>query len=156
MKFHQAVCRIQVLSDAYKPGLKALKEIDKNRLECRETRRLTGSVNLEETFRSYHPDETIWDYGIGWKKNQTDDVVIWIEVHPASSSHIREIIAKVAWLKKWLNANDENRNLSNMTRKEDGYVWIASGRVSFQRTAKQARQLAQAGVSFPREKFILK
>ncbi len=154
MKFQQAVSSISEISHAYKPGLQGLKEIDRNRLKCNEPRRLSGSVNLEESLHDISPNDPIWDYGIGWSKNQTDDYAIWIEVHPASSSHVRGIIAKVTWLKRWLNTN--GANLLNMTRPEDGYVWIASGRVSFQRSSRQARQLAQAGVSFPREKFMLK
>ncbi|OGT31919.1 MAG: hypothetical protein A2W28_09760 [Gammaproteobacteria bacterium RBG_16_51_14] len=42
-----------------------------------------------------------------------------------------------------------------MTRGTYGYVWIASGRVLLQRSSRQARQLAAAGVSFPRVRFVL-
>jgi hypothetical protein len=153
MGFRKAVNATQELSGAYFSGIRALAEVDRNRIECLQTRRLRGSVNLETTLRDYYPNEPIWDYGVGWRVDTKNDCAVWIEVHPASSGHVDSVINKVKWLKIWLQTSAPA--LSSLTRGNDGYVWIASGRVLFQRTSRQARQLAAAGVSFPRERFML-
>lgn len=153
MGFGEAINATAELTGAYCAGLRALTEADRNRLECVQTRRLTGSVNLENSLRNQHPDDPIWDYGVGWRMSTRDDCAVWIEVHPASSGHVGAVIKKVKWLKDWLQTSAPA--LSGMTRGTDGYVWIASGRVLLQRSSRQARQLAAAGVSFPRVRFML-
>jgi hypothetical protein len=153
MGFRKAVNATEELSDAYRPGIRALAEADRKRIECAQPQRLRGSVNLETSLRDQHPDDPIWDYGIGWSISTRVDCAVWIEVHPASSGHVGAVIKKVKWLKDWLQTSAPA--LSGLTRGIDGYVWIASGRVLLQRTSRQARQLAAAGVSFPRERFIL-
>jgi hypothetical protein len=153
MCFKEAVNATAELSGAFRPGIQAIAEADRNRLDCDNTRRLAGSVNLEECLRPIRAGEPIWDYGIGWCTNGSKECAIWIEVHPASSGHVRDVINKAKWLKDWLC--DKAPALNTLTRPEDGYVWIASGRVALQRGSPQARLLAMAGVSFPREKFRL-
>ena len=143
----------QELSGAYRSGIGALEEADRNRIECFQTRRLRGSVNLEASLRDYYPNEPIWDYGVGWRMESKNECAIWIEVHPASSGHVGSVINKAKWLKIWLQ--NSAPALSRLTRGNDGYVWISSGRVLLQRTSRQARQLAAAGVSFPRERLML-
>lgn len=153
MGFREAVNATEELSGAYCPGIHALPEADRNRLECAQTRRLTGSVNLENNLRNQYPDDPIWDYGVGWQTGGRNDCAIWIEVNPASSGHIGAVIKKIKWLKGWLQTSAPA--LSSITRGTDGCVWIASGRVLLQRSSRQARELAAAGVSFPRQRFVL-
>jgi hypothetical protein len=153
MGFRKAVNATQELSGAYRSGIRALTEVDRNRVECVQTRRLRGSVNLETRLRDYYPNEPIWDYGVGWRVDMKNDCAVWIEVHPASSGHVESVINKVKWLKIWLQTTAPA--LGRLTRRNDGYVWIASGRVLLQKTSRQARQLASVGISFPRERFVL-
>jgi hypothetical protein len=153
MAFRKAVISTEELSDAYRLGLHALAGADRNRLECAQPRRLTGSVNLEASLRDRHPNEPIWDYGIGLRTGNRNECAIWIEVHPASSGHVEALVKKVKWLKGWLQTSAPA--LNGMTRGTAGFVWIASGRVLFQRSSRQARELAAAGVSFPCERFRL-
>lgn len=149
MRFQDAVATVSDLSGAYCSGLQALRERDRNRIDCNETRRLTGSVNVEDALRGKLPHAPLWDYGVGWKAKNGDQSV-WVEVHDANSLHVANVIKKAKWLRGWLREN--GATLMGMTRRSDGYVWIASGRVVFQKNSPQARQLAASGVSFPRER----
>lgn len=150
MRFRQAINATPGLSNAYRPGIQALKEADRRRVDCSDTRRLAGSVNLEGSLNI--AGGPVWDYGIGWR-NPARDHAIWIEVHPATSDHVGSMVDKARWLKQWLRTSAPD--LAGITRPEDGYVWIASGGVSLQRGSRQARQLAAEGVSFPRERLRL-
>jgi hypothetical protein len=152
MGFKNAVCTTMELSNAYFLGIQALAKIDRKRVRCKDTRRLTGSVNLEKSLRGQYPGEPIWDYGIGWRVLRKSECAIWIEVHSADSNHVVDVINKVRWLKNWLLGKAPTLNA--LTH-EKGYVWIASGRVSLSRTSCQARQLAKEGISFPIEEFVI-
>ncbi|MBM4045808.1 MAG: hypothetical protein FJ279_11890 [Planctomycetes bacterium] len=152
MTFKAAVLAVPQLRGAYCPGLQALRERDRDRIECRGTRRLAGSINLETALPSASPHEPRWDYGIGHGSGHEDEA-IWVEVHPASSHHVTEVIRKAQWLKGWLRRHASA--LLTMTRKPDGYVWLATGTVSLQRGSRQARQLALAGVAFPQRRLRL-
>lgn len=152
MTFEDAVVSIAPLANAYHPGLQALRERDRGRIKCSQPRRLKGSVNLDTALARVAPDDPRWDYGIGWTDIQSE-VAIWIEVHSADSHHVSEVLRKAAWLKKWLKAN--SASLLEMTRREDGLVWLSTGTVSLQRGSRQARQLALAGVSFPKKTLDL-
>jgi len=153
MTFQNAVEAVNDLSGAYSPGLRALREGDRNRIRCANTRRLSGSVDLDEALRRSHPNDPLWDYGIGWTTGASDQA-IWVEVHPASSGHVADVVKKVTWLKEWLK--ERATPLLDITRENKAYVWLASGGVSLQRGSRQARQLAMAGVSFPVEALLLR
>jgi len=70
-----------------------------------------------------------------------------VEVHAAKADQVRAMVEKLTWLKGWL----VNRapDLLSITRKNSPYIWIASGRVAFQRTSPQAKRLALSGIAFP-------
>lgn len=152
MVFKEAVSKTKELSDAYFAGIQALTETDRNRIRCEYTHRLSGSVNLENSLRSRYIGKPIWDYGIGWRAPRKSECAIWIEVHFADSGHVEDVLKKVRWLKNWLRVKAPT--LMDMTR-EKGYVWIASGSVSLSSTSRQARQLANEGVSFPQKTLVL-
>lgn len=140
------------LRGACKAGLQALRAHDRRRVRCANPRRLTGSIDLEATLAAGLPNDHLWDYGIGYRGARAETAV-WVEVHPASSSHVTDAIKKAIWLKNWLRANAAD--LLSITRASDGYVWLATGGVSLQRGSQQAHQLAMAGVSFPRKTLQL-
>jgi hypothetical protein len=78
---------------------------------------------------------------------------VWVEVHRASAAQVKDIIRKKRWLEDWLSENA--LPLQALTRRTDGYVWLSTGGVDLQRSSRQARLLAQSGVSFPREHLVL-
>jgi len=151
MKFEEAVRNTDEIRDAYKPGLQALLEHDRNRLSCNNSRNIRGSVYLDKALAERYPNEPRWDYGIGIQKTSTDDKAIWIEVHPANAREVKVLIAKVHWLKEWLE--NQAPDLRGITPKGSLYVWIASEGVSLQKTSRQLKLLALAGLSFPCEHY---
>lgn len=147
--FQHAVQQTSGLEGAFHPGLQALLEIDRNRIQCVETRRIAGSVNLDIALSEHRPNEPRWDYGIGLCDTHADRIA-WVEVHPASSQHVKEVLDKQAWLKRWLT--DSAPLLKQMPAK---FIWIASGKVSLQSNSPQRRRLAKAGIQFAGRRYNL-
>ena len=154
MRFQEAVANTNDVRDYYRPGFQALIEKDRNRLSCEDPRKISGSLHLDVAVAQLYPNAARWDYGIGIKKTEAKDEAIWVEVHPADANQVPRMIDKLAWLKNWLN--DSAQNLMLITKNDSPYVWVASGRVSFQRASPQAKRLALAGITFPREYYIIK
>lgn len=149
MRFQDAVANSNDVRDCYRVGLQALPEKDRNKLSCKDTRRISGSLHLDAAVAQLYPNENRWDYGIGIKKTGSTDAAIWVEVHPADANQIQKMVEKLTWLKSWLSSRA--RDLMSITEKDSPYIWISSGRVSFQPTSPQSRKLALAGITFPRE-----
>jgi hypothetical protein len=151
MAFKKAVEK--ALPGAYRKGVKALENTDRVHISCENPRMVIGSVNIDKTLKRSHPNDSRWDYGIGIRGQKRTEQVIWVEVHPASSSHIEEMLKKRQWLKAWLERSAPE--LSKLTARQDGYIWLASGKVGIQRSSPQARRLARQGITFPREHLRL-
>jgi hypothetical protein len=113
---------------------------------------LAGSINIDAALSHECPTAPRWDYGIGHRRGDGEEAV-WVEVHRASAAHVGDIIRKKKWLEDWLSENA--LPLQALTRRTDGYVWLSTGGVDLQRSSRQARLLAQSGVSFPREHLVL-
>ena len=142
MTFRNRVEKIDEIRDAYCAGLQALRKSDRGRVAPSDPRRLSGSINLDSAMRDSQPNAARWDYGIGWKG--ASEIVYWVEVHPASSgANFDEVSRKLDWLLNWLSG--AGREFEEPKRH---FVWIASGRSSFTRTAPQLRKLASRGLHF--------
>jgi hypothetical protein len=144
VNFRKAVARTSSLgADRYHPGLQALGGYS-DKVRCSNPRRFTGSVDLNEVFPN-----SPWDYGIGFLEGM-QEVALWIELHPAYTSEVTIFLKKLTWLKDWLGT--EARELWKLTQKSsEPYRWLATGGVHIAKNSRQARQLQEAGVSFPRE-----
>ena len=105
-RFQKAVEETSATANEYHSGLSALSNADRQRIDCSNPQILTGSVNLDAAIRQRtEPNSPVWDYGVGVlvaASNNAAEVVHWIEVHPANSSHVDNVIRKLEWLKKWL------------------------------------------------------
>jgi hypothetical protein len=150
MGFKEAVLATSLLAHAYRRGLQALKEADRNRVTCGNTRRLRGSVNLDVALAARCPNEPVWDYGIGVASTRNPDRVWWLEVHPATAGNVPEVIAKLNWLKTWLVQSG-----SPLRQMRSGYVWVASGSVSIPRHGRHLKLLAVAGLRFAGKHLVL-
>jgi len=148
MRFKEAVENTEDLPDAYRPGLRALKKIDRDRIKCQQSRNLAGSVDLDTALAVSCPEDPRWDYGIGICKGRNPDGVIWVEVHPASTTHIQDMLKKLDWLKRWLAASAPLLKKMTDEKKEKTYVWVASGRVHLPPNCPQRRKLAARGIHF--------
>jgi hypothetical protein len=98
--FRQAVQNTHELGeDAYCSGLRALTDSDSRRIVSGKVP-ILGSVNLDAALRQHYPNDARWDYGIGIQKGKP--WTLWVEVHPADTSNVDEVLKKLTWLKDWL------------------------------------------------------
>ncbi len=151
MRFKNAVANAHDVRDWCRVGLRALLERDRNKLSCDDPRKITGSLYLDSALSCLYPNQQRWDYGIGLKKKRATDEAIWLEVHSAKADQVRVMIEKLRWLKNWLHRRAPD--LLSITTGNSPYIWIASGRVAFQRNSPQLKRLALAGLTFPREHY---
>src|SRR5438105_14900063 len=103
MTFSEAVSCTPSIRDHLKSGLKALRKADRGRVRC-ESSHLLGSVDIDSALRKLHPNDARWDYAVRISATRHLDSVVWLEVHPASSLHIDEVLDKLQWLRQWLGA----------------------------------------------------
>ena len=154
MSFEEAVRAAPApVEGAYRSGKRALAGTYRSRVTCSEPRRLTGSIDLDSALSGEpgYANAPRWDYGIGYKPRRSPERAIWVEVHPASTSNVGEVISKLNWLRTWLRENTPQ--LASLTI-ADGpirpFVWMATAAVHIPRNSPQARRLNTAGLDMPR------
>jgi hypothetical protein len=150
MKFKKAVeSGILPIRQGYRSGLTALGVYSK-KVTCQDSRRLTGSIALDEAYKVLCPTSHRWDYGVGYITPEQKEVAIWVEIHPAETSEIMVLIQKLKWLKSLLSA-PENSGLKELTRAADKpFHWIASHGVDLRPTTKQEKMLRMEGLDSPK------
>ena len=52
-----------------------------SRVACTDSRRLTGSIDLDTALRRDRPNDNRWGYGLGYKPANGSEQAVWIEVH---------------------------------------------------------------------------
>lgn len=156
MSFRTAVEACASVRAHYRKGLGGLKREHASLIEIADTRRLTGSLDLDKALEKApcHASAHRWDYGIGYlPKGKKRESAVWVEVHPANTGEVDTLVSKLAWLKAWLRA--EAPALDSMTR-PDGFVWLATAaRVRIKANSRQARRLAKAGLKLPSRRLTL-
>ena len=147
LTFKQAVAQTADLGEwVWQPGLPAL-GADSQHVQCLETQRLAGSVNLDEALKTRYPAEPRWDYAIGWYRG-SGEVAIWVEAHPAYTGEVEVVIRKLQWLRNWLATSAPV--LDSLTKHEENpFFWLATGSVSITKNSPQARRLAKSGLRYP-------
>jgi len=108
-------------------------------------------VNVDAALKEALPNSPRWDYGIGVHIDKNNDRAIWIEVHPASSHHVNDMLSKLQWLQSWLKTDASQ--FDTMPRE---FVWIASGAAAIQPGSPQRKKLAQCGLVFAGSRFFIK
>lgn len=153
MSFEEAVRAAPAPVDcACRSGLQALKRVDRSRITCADPRRLTGSIDLDSALAGVvgHSNAPRWDYGIGYRPNRSEERAVWVEVHPASTSNVREVTEKLRWLRTWLRSEAPRLNsLTTSAARAPVFVWIATGGVRIPRNSPQARRLSATGLVGP-------
>jgi len=151
MTFREAVEATPSVRNHYRAGLQALPTHDAARIQCAVTRRLTGSINLDAALRQQQPNANRWDFGIGYLR-MTAERAIWVEVHPASSTSIVTMLAKLRWLRAWLAT--EAQELGKLTQGD--FHWISSdATIAITPNSRQAKQLAVVGLRGPARRLAL-
>jgi len=134
-------------------GLQALKKEHRSCVSIADTRRLTGSANLDDAFKSAEPGSERWDYGLGYvAAGARNESAVWIEVHPAQTSEVGLFLAKLEWLKAKIARVPA---LAAMTAEEERvrgtpYYWVATDAgVHISPRMPQAKRLSAAGIRMP-------
>lgn len=136
-KFVAAVDRCGELKGYLRPGLSALGS-SSVAVKAADTKLIDGSVDIDKAVKSMRPSEPRWDYVVGYS-----DEAFFMEVHPADTKNIDEMLKKVTWLKDWLpTVAPDLKSL----HKNGIYYWIPSGRVRILRTSSQFRKIASNGL----------
>lgn len=133
--FKSIVQAIPAIAGAYREGLQALESKDAGKVKPQNPRKLSGSVYLDKCLKTTIPHDARWDYAIGYSEK-----AYFVEVHPANTSNVDEVVKKKKWLDVWLktNALDLKAMMAGT-----GYYWIASGKVAILPNSPQARKIAK-------------
>lgn len=132
--FKEAVENTPEIKSHYCTGLQAVKGSERKMISPEDTKKLSGSVDIDNALKNQDPDGARWDYAVGY-----EDKAYFVEVHPANTSNVQEMINKVEWLKKWLK---EKATSLNAIREKTLY-WIPSGKVNILKDSPQYKKLAQ-------------
>jgi len=142
-QFRELVDQTTALNGACQAGLQALDPRDRQRVAARDPKSLLGSVNLDAALKETHPDDPRWDYLVASMESTATPIADWIEVHPANSHHVDEVIRKLRWLKPWLT-----EHAPDLAKLHARHHWIASGPVALLPNSPQRKKLAAAGIRF--------
>jgi hypothetical protein len=74
---------------AYKKGLQALKAADRALVKPGNSRLCHGSADIDSNLAAQQPQASRWDYVIAH-----DQVLNFVEVHPAHTSEVSQVIKK--------------------------------------------------------------
>ena len=151
--FSKAVLRIPEIANSFETGLQALRKSDRAAITANDPRTLVGSVDIDSALKSKYPHDNRWDYCIGITVGKTTDSVVWVEVHPANSHSVTDMVAKASWLFSWLKG--PGKPLRDLAKDKPDLRWVPTGPVAFRRGGKQHVQLANAGISFPERRVVL-
>lgn len=131
------------------------------RIEVTKGGRFTESVNLDAHFLVLEPESNRWDYGIGIKLANSQELVCWVEPHPASSTgEVSKMLEKLAWLKSKLNT-PAFKKLKHLTeapgRTASPYCWLrtVSGECRISAGSKESRLMALHGLRMPAQHLTL-
>src|SRR5574341_1469096 len=134
MGFAEAIRQFTDTANCLRPGLRALGANSRKILVPRNlTRGLEGSVDIDNCVRGRYPNDSRWDYVFGYR-----GYVYYVEIHPASTSAVGVVIAKLNWLKRWRMQSTALEHLRN----QSSYHWVASNGINITRNSKYSRMLA--------------
>lgn len=87
--FKAAVDKSPEIKGCWCPGLSAMGK-NSSAVSVGDTNFLQGSVDIDTSTLLGHPDESRWDYTIGY-----NDEAYFIEVHPADTKNVDEMVKKL-------------------------------------------------------------
>ena len=139
-KLKDAVDKTEDVKGNFKTGIGALKNSDKAKILVPESRKLTGSLDIDSSTKNIYPNKNRWDYAIEY-----DGETFFIEIHPGETSEVPVVINKLNWLKNWLKEKAPNINAIKATSKPPFY-WIFTSRFNILPTSKYYKQLSTTGL----------
>lgn len=133
-----AVEQTEEVKGQFKKGLGAIKGSERQKFVVPDTRKITGSLDIDTSTKEKYPEDNRWDYAIEY-----DNETFFIEIHPGSTNDISTVIEKLDWLKKWLK--EKAPDINALTAKSrHPYYWVYTNRFDILPTSRYAKQLAQA------------
>lgn len=149
MTFKSAVRQTAEIT-TFEKGLRAIKGEHRLKFDCKPTCRWCGSVNLEDNLKYLYPSKPQWDYAIGIKINGSPEQSAFVEVHPADTANVTEILRKKEALDFWLS--NKAPALRMMPCK--GFFWLSTDGIHILKNSRQNRLLAQSGIIVKSKLFL--
>lgn len=147
--FRKAIENTPDVQHGYREGMQAIVKADKRAVMVKNARRLDGSLNIDEETKKLYPNESRWDYAVGY-----DGKVYYIEVHPANTSNVEEVIKKKLWLDKWLK--EKAPSMTALKAGSPKFHWAATeAGVHVSPRSMYARRLSQRGIEKPKRPVVL-
>lgn len=144
MRFHDAVQGTSEIAAGLKAGLQAVTSAHRSSISAGETRRITGSVDIDAALEPLEPHANRWDYAIGYRITSRQDKVFFVEFHRAKSSEVSKVLAKKQWLEEWMCGKPVDRLRPRQ------FVWLSAGGISIPPNAPQRRRLSAHGIVLQR------
>ncbi|MBN2464662.1 hypothetical protein JXD38_03430 [candidate division WOR-3 bacterium] len=143
MTFEAAVRATTEIAGGYCSGLRGLGGAHRSCVRTKTAQvRWRGSVNLEVQLSPRYRGQPQWDYAVGYGTQGRPDCVAYVEVHPASTHDVDDVIRKKNWLTAWLDSS-----ASSLRRlRVGGFHWVAVGSVRFRAGTPQYAKVAQNGI----------
>ncbi|MFN3630678.1 MAG: hypothetical protein ACK4XK_11590 [Casimicrobiaceae bacterium] len=135
------------IQTALRPGLKAL-GVHSRRIKVASPWKAECSIDLDQALHAQHPNEPRWDYGVELTFGQ-HRAIDWVEVHPAYSSEVGTVLAKLAWLKRLLATGEANGACS-----AGSFHWLATD-AGVHIDSAPRRRLNAAGLRMPQSMLQL-
>lgn len=134
-KFQTAVEATPDVAGGYKVGLTAL-GANSSKIKATDNRLLEGSLDIDHETKKKYPNDNRWDYALSYNGK-----TYYVEVHPAQTSEVSTMLAKLNWLRKWLR--EKAPKINALAKAEPAYYWIQSGKCAILNQSRQYRQLRQ-------------
>jgi len=132
----KAIEKTACVASQYKNGLNAIRRNERHKFIVPDTRKIGGSLDIDSSVRTMYPEDNRWDYAIEY-----DNEVFFIEIHPAITSEVATVLAKLEWLKKWLNEHAPAIKALKPTQKQ-AYYWVYTNKYAIAPTSNYLKQLA--------------
>ena len=135
MSFQTAINDTSLLKDHLKNGLRALGS-NSSKVQPTDTSKCEGSVDIDSAVKSTYPNDSRWDYAVGYNGK-----TYFIEVHSAKTDEVKSVLKKLQWLKDFLT-----KDAPDFDKERKSFHWVASSGNHILPNSSQARQLAKSGI----------
>ncbi|MDE5882373.1 MAG: hypothetical protein K2H60_11645 [Muribaculaceae bacterium] len=137
--FQEAVEKTAEVRNGFCVGKQAIKNSDRGKIEAADDRKLQGSLDIDSQVKMLYPHDPRWDYALSY-----DNMMYYVEIHPAETSEVDKVVSKVRWLKNWLRAKAPE--IDKLPKAAYPYIWVQSGRYAILPNSKEMRKLSVAGL----------
>lgn len=138
-KFEQVVTSVPDIAGGYHRGLSALSGAYSKYVKPSNSRMIDGSVDIDTCTKEKYPAANRWDYVISYNGK-----AYFLEVHPATQGSVKEMEAKLKWLKDWLM--NKAKVLDTYPSGKPRFTWVHSGKCGLSKTSAEFRKAAMLGL----------